>query len=82
MTKLKISSTLSLPVEAALWTFADLAIKGAGKTYVANILAEELIKVGVPIVAIDSMGIWWGLRVGVDGHDGLPVVVFGGKHKD
>ena len=44
MSNLKISSTLSLPVEAALWTFADLAIKGAGKTYVANILAEELIK--------------------------------------
>lgn len=78
----RISTKLNLPKGAELWTFADLAIKGAGKTYAASVLAEELIKGGIPIIAIDSMGIWWGLRVGVNGHDGLPVVVFGGKHKD
>jgi len=79
---LRIAANLSLPSDAALWTFADLAIKGAGKTYAASVLAEEMVKDGTPIVAIDSMGIWWGLRVGVDNHEGLPIVVFGGSHKD
>jgi hypothetical protein len=82
MNQLKISEGLSLPLEAARWTFADLAIKSAGKTYAACVLAEEMMKNGIPIVAIDCMGVWWGLRVGVDGHEGLPVVVFGGDHQD
>lgn len=78
----RISTKLSLPEDAARWTFADLAIKGAGKTYAACVMAEEFVKNGVPIIAIDPLGIWWGLRVGIDGHEGLPVVVFGGKHQD
>lgn len=78
----EISKKLSLPDDAARWTFADLAIKGAGKTYAASVMAEEFVKNGVPIIAIDPLGIWWGLRVGIDGHEGLPVVVFGGKHQD
>lgn len=77
-----ISKKLSLPEDAARWTFADLAIKGAGKTYAACVLAEEFINGGVPIVAIDPMGIWWGLRVGINSNAGLPVVVFGGRHAD
>jgi len=79
---LRVSKDLTLPLESATWTFAVLAIKGAGKTYDSADLAEEMIKAGIPIVVIDGMGIWWGLRVGVDGHDGLPIVVFGGQHKD
>lgn len=51
-------------------------------TYDACVLAEELIKSGIPIVALDSLGIWWGLRVGVDRNKGLPLVIFGGPHKD
>lgn len=77
-----ISKKLGLPDDAARWTFADLAIKGAGKTYAACVLAEEFINGGVPIVAIDPMGIWWGLRVGINSNAGLPVVVFGGRHAD
>ncbi|MEM4154873.1 MAG: hypothetical protein QXW52_08670 [Candidatus Caldarchaeum sp.] len=63
--------------------FAFLAKRGAGKTYCAAVLAEEMVKNGVPIVVIDGMGVWWGLRVGKDGEGpGLPVVVFGGEHGD
>ena len=86
---LRISKDLDLPLEAATWTFADLAIKGAGKTYAACVLAEEMVKAGIPIIAIDGLGIWWGLRVGVNKKGepdlkklGLPIVVFGGQHKD
>jgi len=80
--KLKISKTLELPIEAAVWTFAVLSIKGWGKTYVSADFAEELIKNEIPIVVLDGMGIWWGLTVGVKENKGLPVVVFGGQHKD
>jgi len=85
----KISNKLILPENAAVWTFAVLAIKGAGKTYDSCVLAEEMVKCGIPIIALDGLGIWWGLRVGVNKNGkpvqskpGLPVVVFGGQHKD
>lgn len=80
---LQLSEKFSLPKEAALWTFGDLAIKGAGKTYDAAKMAEQMIKLGIPIVVLDPMGIWWGLRVGAKpGVEGLPVVIFGGAHQD
>jgi len=82
MTDFRISKDLALPIEAATWTFAVLSIKGWGKTYVSADLAEEMVKSEIPIVVIDGLGIWWGITVGTHGHKGLPVVVFGGAHKD
>jgi len=83
MSALRISDELSLPREAATWVISYLAKRGAGKTYCASDQAEEMLKAGIPIVVIDGMGIWWGLRVSSDGlHEGLPVVVFGGEHAD
>ena len=80
---LKISPTLSLPREAVTWVLAFLAKRGAGKTYSAADLAEEMLKAKIPIVVIDGMGIWWGLRVDKNRTpNGLPVVVFGGEHQD
>ena len=79
---LKIAPNLALPDDAARWTFGFLAIKEAGKTYDAAVLAEELMKNKIPICVIDGMGIWWGLQIGVNGHQGMPVVVFGGEHGD
>jgi len=80
---LKISSNLSLPNEAVTWVISYLAKRGAGKTYCASVQAEEMMKAQIPIVVVDGMGIWWGLRVSNDGtHPGLPLVVFGGDHAD
>jgi DNA helicase HerA-like ATPase len=86
---IRISRDLSLPLKAAIWTFADLGIKDSGKTYDAGDLAEEFLKNGVPILVLDGMGIWLGLRIGADKKGrpdpekpGMPVVVFGGDHKD
>jgi hypothetical protein len=82
-TNFNISDNLSLPREAITWVNAFVAKRGAGKTYNASVLAEEMLKQKVPIVVIDGMGIWWGLRVGKNGQgDGLPIVVFGGEHAD
>jgi len=79
----RISRDLALPREAVTWVLAFLAKRGAGKTYASAVLAEEMLKGGIPIVVIDGMGIWWGLRVGKAGEGpGLPIVVFGGEHAD
>lgn len=79
---LQLSDKFSLPKEAVLWTFAFLAIRGAGKTYDAAKLAEQMLKLNCPIVVFDPMGIWWGLRVGVNGHEGFPILIIGGQHQD
>ena len=83
VSSLRISDSLSLPIEASTWVFAYLAKRGAGKTYNASVQAEEMLKAGIPIVVVDAMGIWWGLRASADGKGpGLPIVVFGGEHAD
>ena len=85
----KISNGITLPTECVCWVISFLAKRNAGKTYGAAVFVEELLKNKFPTIIIDSMGIWWGLRVGADKDGnidskkpGLPVVVFGGKHAD
>ena len=73
---LHISADLSLPLEAVTQTFAILAKRGAGKSYTASVMAEEMLKAGQQIVAIDPTGSWWGLR------SLYPIVVLGGEHGD
>lgn len=80
---LQISDTLALPLDAVTETFAILAKRGSGKTFTAAVMAEELLGAGLPVVVIDPVGVWWGLRSSADGTgDGLPVVIFGGDHGD
>lgn len=51
--------------------------------YAAAVLAEELIKAGAPVVVLDPVGAWWGLRARADAlGPGLPVVIAGGEHGD
>jgi hypothetical protein len=62
---------------------ALLAKRGAGKTYLGRVMAEEFWGAGVQFVALDPMGAWWGLRSSADGKgEGLPVVIVGGEHGD
>ena len=89
MSEFKISRVLRLPSDFALEVLAVLAKRGAGKTWDAAVIAEEMLKAGIPVVVVDGMGVWWGLRVAVDadqrpilGKPGMPVVVFGGEHAD
>lgn len=74
--KLHISDDISLPPDAVTQTFAILAKRGTGKTYTASVLAEEMLKAGHQIVALDPTGAWWGLR------SAYKVVIFGGEHAD
>jgi hypothetical protein len=81
--QLRISSDLSLPLEAVTQTFAVLAKRGVGKTHLGSVMAEEMLKAGQQIIAIDPTGAWHGLRTSADGKGpGFPVVVFGGEKAD
>jgi uncharacterized protein len=84
MTGLRIASDLELdPDYIGAGAVGILAKRGAGKTYLGRVLAEEFWEAGVPFVAIDPMSAWWGLRSDADGTGpGLPVPIFGGKHGD
>jgi uncharacterized protein len=83
MKKLTISSDISLPLDAVTQTFGILAVKGSGKTYTASVLAEEMLRYGQQIVAIDVTGAWYGLKSSANGKaEGFPVVIFGGDQAD
>ena len=82
MKTLNIGS-IQIPINVATKTIAILAKRGAGKTYTAGVLAEELAEANVPFVVFDPIDVWWGLRLDKNGKDkGLPVVVFGLEHAD
>lgn len=80
---LHLSDTFTLPDEAAVQKFAILAMSGAGKSNTAVVMAEQMHAAGLPWVAIDPKGDWWGVRSSRDGDGpGLPVPVLGGLHGD
>jgi hypothetical protein len=80
---LPVAQDLAFPLEAATQTFAILAKRGVGKTYLALVMMEQMLKAGLHVVIIDPVGVCWGLRASADGeHPGLPIVVLGGDHGD
>lgn len=81
---IRISEDVTLPLEIVSGSIAILATKGAGKSYTAGVLAEEVHAAGVPFAMIDPTGAHSGLRSGADGgpKGGLPVVIFGGDTPD
>ena len=88
-TGFKVSKDLTLPLEAIAWVLTFVAKRNAGKTYNTAVYVEELVDQKIPVLVIDGMGVWWGLRTGVDSEGrpdpkrpGLPVVIIGGKHAD
>lgn len=83
MTKLKLADGLSLPLDTVTEKLAFLGRTGTGKTYAAMKLAEEMLIAGAQIIALDAVGMWYGLRIDADPdgpHFTLPV--FGGLHGD
>lgn len=78
-----LGDDFTLPDDVVTRTLGFLAIKGAGKTYAAGKLVEELIRLGRQVIVIDTVGNWYGLRLAADGKKvGLPIPVFGGFHGD
>lgn len=80
---LTLGPGLEIPEDAVTQSFALLAMKGAGKSNAAVVIAEEMYARGLPWVAIDPKGDWHGMRSSRDGRGpGLPIPVLGGLHGD
>jgi len=74
---------LHLPRNATTQKFAFIARSGAGKTYAAGRLAEQLVGAHAQLVVLDPVGSWYGLRLNSEGTGpGLSIPVFGGHHAD
>ena len=80
---LKISKEISFPIKAVTETFAAIGRRGSGKSYLATMLAEQMLDAEAQVIVIDPVGIWWGLRVAADGKSkGKNIFVIGGEHGD
>jgi hypothetical protein len=80
---LNISDDLSLPVELAARTQCIFAQKGAGKTYAAGVMTEEMLAAGVQVCVLDPTGVWWGLQsTAAGGKSDHEIIVMGGGHAD
>lgn len=81
--QLHIGHGFSVPADLLTQTIAILAKRGVGKTYTGSVFAEEFLERGLPVVALDPIGVWWGLRSSADGKGpGYSIPVFGGEHGD
>ncbi len=80
---IKIAEGLSLPTDAVTQTFAQIGKRGAGKTYLASMIAEQMLDAQAQVIVLDPIGNWWGLRVNADGTSkGKDIYVMGGSHGD
>lgn len=63
---------------------AIIGMTGAGKTFAAKGIVEQLLAMDRRVIIIDPTGAWYGLRSGADGSPkgGFPVLIFGGDHAD
>ncbi len=82
--KIRISEDLEFNAEDFLESAIGIIGKrGGGKSGGVKVVMEELVKVGLPFVAFDPVGIMWGIKSSLDGKaEGLPVLVIGGSHGD
>jgi uncharacterized protein len=81
--KFRVSDDLVLGADLVVSTAGIFATKGMGKSYLAQVIAEELLAHDQVIVVIDPTDVWSGLRSSADGKtDGYPILVIGGDHGD
>lgn len=80
---MKLAPNLKLPDKVITETLGILGTRGAGKSNVGVVMAEEMHQAGWPWLAIDPKGDWWGIRSSANGKGpGLSVPIFGGLHGD
>jgi DNA helicase HerA-like ATPase len=81
--KLQLGPDFALPPAVVTEKLAFLGRTGSGKSYAAQKLAEEIYRAGAQFVVLDPVGIWFSLRLAVDGKKpGLPIPVLGGLRGD
>lgn len=81
--QLRIGEKVSVPAGYITKVISILAMRGAGKTYAAGVLSEELLDYilnnknnNANLVVIDPVGAHWGLR------SHFPIHIIGGDHAD
>lgn len=80
---LRVAEGLNFPSDAVTQTMACVVRKGAGKTYLASMLAEQMLDIQAQVVILDPVGNWYGLRVAADGKSkGKDIFIAGGGHGD
>lgn len=84
MKQIHLAKSLSLPMDMVTQTCAVIARRGAGKTYTATKIAEQMLEAGAQVIVCDPVGNWYGLRLAADGSSDskLPVYIFGGEFAD
>ncbi len=85
MKQLKLSRELAFPLEIVTETIAILAKRGAGKSYTASVLVEEMLEARLQVVVVDPMGTWYGLRSPNEESSrptSYPIAILGGEHGD
>lgn len=83
MKKIVLSPEVSFPLSFVTNTTAVLARRGAGKSYTASVIAEQVMEAQQPVIILDPLGAFWGLRSSADGkRPGFAVIVLGGRHGD
>ncbi len=76
-------TTFELPEDVLTHTIAILAKKGAGKTYTAGVIEEEMAERGMPFIVLDPVGVHYGIRSKANGkRSAYPIIVIGGEHGD
>lgn len=79
---LTLGPGLDLPLDFATEGLVVIGVRGSGKSNTEVRFAERLFAAGLPFVAIDPKGDWYGMRMDGPGSKGLPVPVFGGLFGD
>ena len=80
---LQLAPDFVLPRIAVRKRMAIIASTGAGKSYLSMVMIERIVEDGLPVVVIDPLGVYWGLRSSADGMgEGLPIIIFGGPRGD
>lgn len=70
-------------LDMAVETNSILGQRGSGKTYNAQVMAEEMLDAGVQVVVLDPLDSWFGLRSSADGKQaGKNIAVLGGFKGD
>lgn len=81
MKTIHVAKSVEFPLSFVTSTAAILAMRGQGKTHLAKVIVEEMLKHGAQVVIGDPTGAWWGLTSSASGkRAGFDVVVFGGDH--
>lgn len=78
---LALGPQFRLPLDVVTETIGWVGNRGSGKSNAARVAAEEMIRSGDQVVAVDPVDAWYGLAYGATKSEvGLPVYVFGGPH--